>query len=224
MITHVAVKNYRSLADVEVDLHPLTVLVGQNGTGKSNFVDVLRFVSDAVNLGLDRAIMDREGMGAIRCYSPKGRPFNVSISMKFDLDGSEGELSFELAGKGRGDYTVNFEKCLLSGQGYEIRGGKYHFVGPAESSPPPAPFDVDPAQLFLPKHGFIGDEHPVWKIWEFLRLGGHYSIFPNVLRLLRKPTYDFILAEDGSNIASVLRKLKREAGTSFSDIITVIAS
>ncbi|MBM4289902.1 MAG: hypothetical protein FJ135_17480, partial [Deltaproteobacteria bacterium] len=47
MIKRLYAKNYRSLAEVEVNLGRLTVLVGQNGTGKSNFIDVLRFVSDA---------------------------------------------------------------------------------------------------------------------------------------------------------------------------------
>ena len=42
-ITRLAVRNYRSLKDVDVGLRPLTVLVGENGTGKSNMIDVLRF-------------------------------------------------------------------------------------------------------------------------------------------------------------------------------------
>jgi AAA15 family ATPase/GTPase len=43
MITRPEVSNYRSLGDdVRLDLGRFTVLVGQNGSGKSNVADVLR--------------------------------------------------------------------------------------------------------------------------------------------------------------------------------------
>ena len=42
-LTSLVVRNYRSLKEIDVALHPLTVLVGENGTGKSNLIDVLRF-------------------------------------------------------------------------------------------------------------------------------------------------------------------------------------
>ena len=74
MISHLKVKNYRSLADIAVDFEALTVLVGLNGSGKSNLVDVLRFVSEALMHGLGSAIINRHGMGALRRWSRKGRP------------------------------------------------------------------------------------------------------------------------------------------------------
>lgn len=49
MIKQLRVSHYRSLgSEVILQLQPLTVLVGQNGSGKSNVVDVLRFVSDCM--------------------------------------------------------------------------------------------------------------------------------------------------------------------------------
>ena len=65
MIKKLWVKNYRSLADVTVQLEDLTVFVGHNGSGKSNLVDVFRFLGDAFRLGLDAAIVNRHGMSAL---------------------------------------------------------------------------------------------------------------------------------------------------------------
>ena len=46
MISRVAIKNYRSLKDVELRPGPLTVLIGPNGAGKSNILDALRFLKE----------------------------------------------------------------------------------------------------------------------------------------------------------------------------------
>jgi predicted ATPase len=59
MIEKVWAKNYRSLKDMQLTFSPLTVLVGENGAGKSNLVDVLRFFSEALLFGLDVALFQR---------------------------------------------------------------------------------------------------------------------------------------------------------------------
>lgn len=46
MITNVTIRNYRSILDASVSLAPFTLLIGANGTGKSNFLRLLRDVSD----------------------------------------------------------------------------------------------------------------------------------------------------------------------------------
>jgi len=48
MITRIRVQNYRSLIDVDVQLEPLTVLIGRSGTGKSNFVGAIRALRDVL--------------------------------------------------------------------------------------------------------------------------------------------------------------------------------
>jgi predicted ATPase len=48
MIKWLRIQNFRSLVDVTVDLDPLTVLIGRSGTGKSNFVQSIRFLRDCL--------------------------------------------------------------------------------------------------------------------------------------------------------------------------------
>jgi predicted ATPase len=48
MIKRIRIKNFRSLVNVTVDLDPLTVLIGRSGTGKSNFVQAIRFLRDSL--------------------------------------------------------------------------------------------------------------------------------------------------------------------------------
>lgn len=60
-IRRLAVRNYKSLRDVDVRLQPLSVLVGPNGAGKSNFLDAIRFLGDVARFDLREALSDRGG-------------------------------------------------------------------------------------------------------------------------------------------------------------------
>ena len=72
-IKRVILKNYKSIAACDVQLQPLTFLVGRNGSGKSNFLDALRFVADALNSSLGHALRDRGGINDVRRRS-RGTP------------------------------------------------------------------------------------------------------------------------------------------------------
>ena len=80
-LTRLRVKNFRSIADIDIPLSPLTVLVGPNGSGKSNVVDALRFVRDVFARGLDQAVMDREGMGVIQRWGTEGIEIGITVEL-----------------------------------------------------------------------------------------------------------------------------------------------
>ena len=81
-LTRLRVKNFRSIADIDIPLSPLTVLVGPNGSGKSNVVDALRFVRDVFARGLDQAVMDREGMGVIQRWGTEGEGISIGVTIE----------------------------------------------------------------------------------------------------------------------------------------------
>lgn len=49
-----------------VKLQPLTVLIGNNGSGKSSLVEALESVQTMVSLGIDRALQHWRGIEHIR--------------------------------------------------------------------------------------------------------------------------------------------------------------
>lgn len=55
MLKGVHIEGYKSLADVEVKLEPLTVLFGPNAAGKSNFLDALQLLS---RIGVSRTLRE----------------------------------------------------------------------------------------------------------------------------------------------------------------------
>ena len=83
MITRVVLRNYKSIAACDVELRPLTVVVGPNRAGKSNFLDALRFTAQGLRFSLDHALRERGGIGEIRRRSadPTDR-LSVRVDMK----------------------------------------------------------------------------------------------------------------------------------------------
>ena len=206
MITTLRIKNYRSLAELDIQLEHLTVLVGPNGSGKSNLVDVVRFLRDALQYGLDAAVVKRGGMGAIRRWSAKGRPFDVELVL--ELDEPQGSYRFVLGSARRGEYQVKNEECrlVIDGQewGFEIQKGRWITARPVELRQPAL---MQPTALALPLlTGFA----PFNQLYETLTQMSFYTIMPNLLREPQKPANPYPLEEDARNLASVLRELQTE--------------
>ena len=81
-LTRTRIKHYKSLSEVDFELHPnVTVLVGPNAAGKSNYVDALRFLRDAATDGLDHAMLSRGGLVRVRQNS-SGELFNIGLEME----------------------------------------------------------------------------------------------------------------------------------------------
>jgi predicted ATPase len=55
------IRGYKSIAFCDVELQPLTILVGRNASGKSNFVDALAFLRDVLDEGANSALQEHGG-------------------------------------------------------------------------------------------------------------------------------------------------------------------
>ena len=72
-LTRVKLKDYRSIAACDVELHPFTLLVGPNGAGKSNFLDSLRFLAYSMYAPLEEVLNARSGIRGVLRKLPRGR-------------------------------------------------------------------------------------------------------------------------------------------------------
>ncbi|MER5905144.1 AAA family ATPase [Streptomyces mirabilis] len=89
-LTRVRVENYRSIASCDVKLGPLTVLAGPNAAGKSNFLDAIRFVRDALASSPGRALEPRGGLEEVlHRHVPGRRADSFRITLDLSLPASE---------------------------------------------------------------------------------------------------------------------------------------
>lgn len=90
IISHITLKNWKNFRKIEVDLKERTFVVGPNASGKSNFLDVFRFLRDIAKPGggLQKAISDRGGVSKLRCLAARKDP-EIVIGISLSEYGSE---------------------------------------------------------------------------------------------------------------------------------------
>jgi predicted ATPase len=93
MIKRVRIQNFRSLADVTVDLDPLTVLIGRSGTGKSNFVQAIRFLRDSLNA---RSMNANTLGGLLRVLHVDHQREPLEFNLQFSIAGIDEAFDYTL--------------------------------------------------------------------------------------------------------------------------------
>lgn len=212
-LTRVVLRNYKSIGACDIHLGPLTYLVGANGSGKSNFLDALHLVRDALSSSLDNALNERGGLMEVRRRS-SGHPTNFGIRLEFTLaDGRKGYYTFNvgaLAGRG---YEVQMEQCVISGIG---KGPYFHVERGVLKASSEATFPaVTPDRLALVSASGMAVFRPVF---DALTGMGFYNLNPKLMRDPQKPQDGRMLKPVGDNIVSVIGHLERVAPEKLAQI------
>ncbi len=201
LVTRIALRNYKSIAACDVPLAPLSFLVGPNGCGKSNFLDALRFVAEALRFSLDHALRDRGGIQEVRRRSG-GHPNHFGIRLDLQLPNATGWYAFRVAVKPGGRYSVQREECAVFGA--EVRGSYRVADGKVIDSTIPNPPACASDRLYLVNmSGF----DLFRRVYDALSGMGFYNLNPDAIRDLQAPDPGDLLNRDGSNLASVLSNL-----------------
>jgi predicted ATPase len=219
-LTRVLLNNYKSIKECSVHLGPLIFLVGQNGAGKSNFLDALRLVTESLNTSLEHALRERGGINEVRRRS-SGHPTHFGIRLEWHLiDGTEGFYSFRVGAQKRGGFEIQQEECRIFESGilekdfYKVEDGilkKSSFqVGPPVSSD----------RLYLVAASGLAPFRP---LYDALSRMGFYNLNPDDIRELQPPDAGEVLKRDGSNLASVLSVMQKEDREAFDRVVDFLS-
>jgi predicted ATPase len=119
LITRLKLNNWRNFKTVNVQLRERVYIIGPNASGKSNLLDVLRFLRDLAKPeggGLQKAVKARGGITKLRCLLARRDP-EVSIEVELSERVDTGPLwryalSFRSEGKGRQRVVVSKERVV----------------------------------------------------------------------------------------------------------------
>lgn len=122
--TRVKLKNWRNFRSFDAPMRDVTYILGPNASGKSNLLDVFRFLRDVskpAGGGLQAAVIDRGGMSKLRCLHARRDP---EVCIDVELSDSPDDavpnwryvLGFKSEGKGAQRILVSKEEVWREGK------------------------------------------------------------------------------------------------------------
>src|ERR1035438_6219134 len=96
IISGLKLKNWRNFRSADVRFEQRVFLTGPNAAGKSNFLDVFRFLRDIAKPGggLQKAVNDRGGISKIRCLAARRNPdIEIDLELAEGLESLDGDKS-----------------------------------------------------------------------------------------------------------------------------------
>ena len=203
-VRRVRIRNYKSIGYCDIELGRFTILVGHNGAGKSNFLDALRFVSDALRTSIDQAAGSRGGIGQVLRRS-LDKPRSFVIALELGLSGSRiAHYEIEIEARKNNGIAVKREWLEIHESdgtkiaSYHVELGK--LIAPLDEIMPVASVD----RLYLTNASGL----PRFReVYDRLIAMGFYNFNPDAMRELQSPDSGEMLKRDGSNAASVFHRL-----------------
>ncbi len=224
LIRRVVIHNYKSIEKCDVTLGRFNVFVGRNGSGKSNFLDALQFVADALFTGsLSHALERRGGMLNV-LRSSKKSPRSFRIELEVQVSANVAQYHVQIATQPHGGFVVEEEGLEVNGSQdlnpdfafFKMRKGEL-----IDSTDRGEMRKVSKEGLYLP----IASALPEYEsIYDALSTFNLYNPFPDLMRLPHEIEAGRSLEKSGSNLASAVSRLSRERPATLKRIVEYLAA
>lgn len=252
MIKKVKISNFQSFGEAVIELHPeANILIGINGSGKSNFLKAIRILKEGVaGIGLKRHILDN--LGGFDNMFFKGQVNNANgglnnkITIEYTLDGSaiaKAKYGFKFVEDVI--YSISIIKSpsyqnyyvvenLKSERGYvylDFKNGEGHLNEKVEEGPKPTQSlirytDFDPQELVIKEVGDTDRYYAITTIKKAIKDIVVYDYFDTTpgsnIRKSMLPTSEKRLFPDGTNLPQILNTIKINYKNSYRKIAEML--
>ena len=172
-ITHVTAHNWRNFKNLDFAVADRLLIVGPNAAGKSNLLDLFRFLGDISRKGggLAAALEARGGLSRARCLFARNN-HKGELAIMVDLRDGEDEWRYELAIKGKkgGHNRPIVVREIVTRNGSELL------------SRPDANDDRDPDQLTQTHLEQISANREFRPIAEYFAKVNYFHLVPQMIR------------------------------------------
>jgi predicted ATPase len=227
MIKSIDIRNFRSLREIHLEPGMRNVFVGPNAAGKSNFLEALRFLTHAAEVGLSKTFNDRGGFAEVFW---KGETtdneieFDITVDLPIRLEEPPVPAHYllNIEGSQTGLITVKREFLQIrNGNDFvdviDMRAGHgsvKHLDGSKAFDPPGSP-SVSMLEFNIPN--WAGSNFKT-----YLRIVHFYDLVPRAMKQLKPFVKATFLNEFGENLVEFLTTLKTGHSESFRQIEQVV--
>ena len=230
-LRRVQIRGYKSIAFCDVTLEPLTLLVGRNGSGKSNFLDALGFLKDVVSTRLSEAVHNRNGWNSIACKSTSKPTIRINIESEFQSIGVTWNAMYGIEIRQQEDKTIQIlqeQLVLKEHMNQPLLGFKRvcNSTFPvsseyiqndlwtmSDSESDDTNTRITPATIRRISTDYSQlrtyDHQPYVDFVQSLQRSAIYNFSPTEMRELQPISSAILLDRNGSNLAGMIRVLER---------------
>ncbi|HAT32808.1 MAG TPA: chromosome segregation protein SMC [Janthinobacterium sp.] len=167
-ISHLKLRNWRNFHSVSVNLGYRVYLIGPNASGKSNFLDVFRFLRDIAGEGLQKAVqVHRGGISSLRSLSAR-QYSNIDIDVMISDEQDMWNYRLVINQDNLSRPTIKEEFVSRNGQEIEKRPNKHD--------------ERDPERLRYTSLEQVVANHDFRQLSEFFRSVSYQNLLPQVVR------------------------------------------
>ena len=210
MLEFVEIKGFKSIKEVRIGLNPLNILIGGNGSGKSNFISFFKLLKSIANRQLQRFLME-EDVDRLLYFGRKTTSELYGKVIFSDKPDHNNAYYFKLAQNNAGGLFIATE-----GSGYNVRNDddthNYFCNGNVEES---EIFNLK--QVYRNK--FLIDYLSSFRIFHF-----HDTSNTSFLRKKCDVSDNLFLKPDGRNLPAMLYLLKEKHPIIFHRIEKTVQS
>jgi predicted ATPase len=211
-LRRVRIRGYKSIAFCDVELQPLTILVGRNAAGKSNFVNALMFFRDIVSVGLNEAVKRHGGRDTILCRYLSDSRVRIEVDFSFAIPIDPilwaGIYIVEAELAANGPAHIIFERLTLNDSTgklcLEFTNENGNVMFSTTNYPPNSVKWRNKDRPFLTAY----HDTPLSEFSDYITSMTAYNFYPEAIRRLQQPTPGLHLEQDGSNLASVIESTR----------------
>lgn len=204
-LQRIVIRGFKSIRECTLDLQRLTVLIGGNGSGKSNFVQVFELLHEVVEQRLNAFVLREGGPERLLHFGQKTTE-RIEIELAFGRNG----YRLVLAPTYSDSLFVEDERCFYRGPGYTR-------PYTAEIGTTHGESQLQKEALRKPVAKYVLDSVSSWRVYHF-----HDTSPTAKVKQLCDIDDNAVLRKDASNLAAFLWRLRDTARSQYEQIVATI--
>jgi predicted ATPase len=128
-LTNLVLRGFTSIAEMDLAISDVNILIGQNGAGKSNLIKFFRMLSHMLSSpvgNLQRFVADQGGAGALLHDGPKRTP-QIEASLTLETKQGTNEYNFRLFHAAGDTLIFAEESCRFSSRNFSTQAQLQQF-------------------------------------------------------------------------------------------------